>query len=90
MSLDSSLTTTDAMRVEISKTIMKTAPKILFTIPVAVVDDARIPPVTLTVNYESETHVDINMTATDKVDAAHKYNIQGAYIIGNYTSRSYR
>ncbi|XP_071181101.1 uncharacterized protein [Mytilus edulis] len=87
MSLDSSLTTTDAMRVEISNTIMKTAPKVLFTIPVAVVDDARIPPVTLTVNYESETHVDINMTATDKVNAAHKYNIKGAYeIVQEYSA----
>jgi hypothetical protein len=82
MVFDTSLSTNAAMRVDVAKTILETAPQVLFTIPVAVVDDVRIPPVTLTVNYTSQTHVNINMTAADAVNTNHKFNITGSYEIG--------
>lgn len=74
--------TTSGMRVDVSKSVLVTTPSVLFTIPVAVVEDARIPPVTLTVNYNSETHIDVNITAADEVTSSNRYNISGSYEIG--------
>ena len=82
MVIDTSLNANDAMKVESTKTILHNPPKTLLNIPVAVVEDARIPPVMLTANLESNTHIEINMTASTSVKSEHRHNITGSYEIG--------